>query len=215
MSTNKVYGDRPNTLALAELRDPVGIRGCGVRNTASARISIDQSTHSLFGASKVASRRAGAGVRPLLRHADLLPARRMSDRSESRRRRAARLPELSHQVQRAGPRVQRVRVQGQAGSRQHSRRGRGPLHVRVLEGAAVAEVYNLGGGKGNSCSILEAFSLAERTPGGPCVGATSTSRESAITFVITAICARCARTIPGGPLPGPSTPSSRRSPIAG
>jgi CDP-paratose 2-epimerase len=30
-----------------------------------------------------------------------------------------------------------------------------------------AEVYNLGGGKGNSCSILEAFQLAERFSGSP------------------------------------------------
>ena len=29
----------------------------------------------------------------------------------------------------------------------------------------VAEVYNLGGGKGNSCSILEAFALAEAVTG--------------------------------------------------
>ena len=29
----------------------------------------------------------------------------------------------------------------------------------------MAEVYNLGGGKANSCSILEAFALVERSPG--------------------------------------------------
>ena len=28
----------------------------------------------------------------------------------------------------------------------------------------MAEVYNLGGGKDNACSILEAFDLAERSP---------------------------------------------------
>jgi CDP-paratose 2-epimerase len=31
----------------------------------------------------------------------------------------------------------------------------------------LAEVYNLGGGKGNSCSILEAFRLAEQITGRP------------------------------------------------
>jgi CDP-paratose 2-epimerase len=31
----------------------------------------------------------------------------------------------------------------------------------------VAEVYNLGGGKENSCSILEAFQMAERNTGRP------------------------------------------------
>ena len=41
------------------------------------------------------------------------------------------------------------------------------LHVRVLESPRVAEVYNLGGGKANSCSILEAFALAEELTGKP------------------------------------------------
>jgi CDP-paratose 2-epimerase len=31
----------------------------------------------------------------------------------------------------------------------------------------VAEVYNLGGGKGNACSILEAFRMAEDATGKP------------------------------------------------
>jgi CDP-paratose 2-epimerase len=55
MSTNKVYGDRPNTIALRELptrwefSDP--LYSHGIPET----LSIDQSRHSLFGASKVAS----------------------------------------------------------------------------------------------------------------------------------------------------------------
>ena len=31
----------------------------------------------------------------------------------------------------------------------------------------IAEVYNLGGGKGNACSILEAFEMAEQATGRP------------------------------------------------
>ena len=42
-------------------------------------------------------RRHGAGVRPLLRAADLLPARRLPDRSEPFRRRAARFSQLSRE----------------------------------------------------------------------------------------------------------------------
>jgi CDP-paratose 2-epimerase len=54
MSTNKVYGDRPNTIKLKELdkrweyADPEFARGI------PETFSIDQSKHSLFGASKVA-----------------------------------------------------------------------------------------------------------------------------------------------------------------
>ena len=55
---------------------------------------IDATMHSLFGASKVGGRRAGAGVRPLLRDADGLLPRRLPHRPEPLRRRAARLPRL-------------------------------------------------------------------------------------------------------------------------
>src|SRR4029450_12027403 len=55
MSTNKVYGDRPNTIPLAEhptrwdFADPEFAEGI------AESFPIDQSTHSLFGASKVAA----------------------------------------------------------------------------------------------------------------------------------------------------------------
>lgn len=55
MSTNKVYGDRPNAIRLKELAtrwdydDPVYANGI------TEEFSIDQSKHSLFGASKVAA----------------------------------------------------------------------------------------------------------------------------------------------------------------
>ena len=55
MSTNKVYGDRPNAIDLKELNtrwdyaDPAYFGGI------SEEFSIDQSKHSLFGASKVAA----------------------------------------------------------------------------------------------------------------------------------------------------------------
>jgi CDP-paratose 2-epimerase len=55
MSTNKVYGDRPNTIALVELetrwdyKDPAFVEGI------PETFPIDQSLHSLFGASKVAA----------------------------------------------------------------------------------------------------------------------------------------------------------------
>ena len=55
MSTNKVYGDLPNSIPLVELEtrwdyaDPVYVNGI------AENFSIDQSKHSLFGASKVAA----------------------------------------------------------------------------------------------------------------------------------------------------------------
>lgn len=55
LSTNKVYGDRPNNIKRKELEtrfefdDPQFVDGIG------ETLSIDQSTHSLFGASKVSA----------------------------------------------------------------------------------------------------------------------------------------------------------------
>ncbi len=82
MSTNKVYGDAPNTIPAEGTGRRAGITPIpayahGIPET----FTIDQSKHSLFGASKVAARHDGAGIRPLFRHADLLPARRLPDRA--------------------------------------------------------------------------------------------------------------------------------------
>ncbi len=99
MSTNKVYGDAPNEIALKELdkrwdyADPA--YADGIRET----FRIDQSKHSLFGASKVAADVMVAGIRTLLRAAHLRVARRLSDRPEPQRRGTARLLELPHQMQ--------------------------------------------------------------------------------------------------------------------
>jgi CDP-paratose 2-epimerase len=55
MSTNKVYGDAPNNLPMRELKtrwdyaDPAYEHGIAKTST------LDQSKHTLFGASKVAS----------------------------------------------------------------------------------------------------------------------------------------------------------------
>ena len=55
MSTNKVYGDRPNLIPLDRAGNALGLRRRGLCSKASPRaFSIDQSKHSLFGASKVA-----------------------------------------------------------------------------------------------------------------------------------------------------------------
>ena len=56
-STNKVYGDRPNTLPLVELETRWEIKQGHpyYKNGIDEQMSIDQSKHSLFGASKVAA----------------------------------------------------------------------------------------------------------------------------------------------------------------
>jgi CDP-paratose 2-epimerase len=55
MSTNKVYGDRPNTIRLAELETRWDYDDPQYAGGIPESLSIDQSMHSLFGASKVAA----------------------------------------------------------------------------------------------------------------------------------------------------------------
>ena len=72
-STNKVYGDTPNSLPLCELATRWEIcRGSSALpdHGIDEGMSIDASLHSVFGASKTRCRSDGAGVWPLLRHED-------------------------------------------------------------------------------------------------------------------------------------------------
>jgi CDP-paratose 2-epimerase len=55
MSTNKVYGDRPNTLPLVELETRWDFDGLEYQHGIPESFSIDQSKHSLFGSSKVSA----------------------------------------------------------------------------------------------------------------------------------------------------------------
>ena len=55
MSTNKVYGDRPNTIALQELDRRWDYAEPEFEHGIPETFSIDQSKHSLFGASKIAA----------------------------------------------------------------------------------------------------------------------------------------------------------------
>src|SRR5262252_3102840 len=54
MSTNKVYGDLPNTVALRESESRYDFDDPAFANGIPETFSVDQSKHSLFGASKVA-----------------------------------------------------------------------------------------------------------------------------------------------------------------
>ena len=80
-STNKVYGDTPNRLPLEELEKRLELPGDHPYHKGiDTSMSIDSSTHSLFGVSKCCRRPAGPGVRPLLRDAHRRLSRRLPER---------------------------------------------------------------------------------------------------------------------------------------
>ncbi len=116
MSTNKVYGDAPNELPLKELETRWEYADPAYWNGIPETFRIDQSKHSIFGASKVAS---DVMVQEYGRYFNMptcCAARRLPHRSKPLRGRASRVPELSNQVQLDRRQVQSIWIQGQAGA---------------------------------------------------------------------------------------------------
>src|SRR5215470_20413934 len=95
----------------------------------------------------------------------MLPTRRLSDWTQPFRGSTSRFSQLLDQVQSAG---REYRIYGYKG-----KQVRDNIHAEDVarfmyefyKAPRVAEVYNLGGGKGNSCSILEAVSMIEGVTG--------------------------------------------------
>ena len=115
-STNKVYGDAPNSIRLRELATRWDYADPEFEHGIPETFRIDQSKHSLFGASKVA---ADVLVQEYGRdswHADRLFARGVPDRPEPQRRPAPWFSELPRPLQRRGARIHHLRLQGQAGA---------------------------------------------------------------------------------------------------
>ena len=128
-------------------------------------MSIDQSTHSLFGVSKASRRPHGPGIRPLLRHADRLLPWRVPDRSPARRGRASRIPGLPDEVRGHRHALHRLRLRRKTGSGQHPLRRPGHAFVEFKRHPRSAAVYNIGGGRSSNCSMLEAIEMCERIAG--------------------------------------------------
>jgi CDP-paratose 2-epimerase len=167
MSTNKVYGDAPNRIPLVELEARWDYADPQFAHGIPETFSIDHSTHSLFGASKVAadvmvqeygryfgmptcSLRGGCLTGP---HHSGVPLHGF----------------LSYLVKCNLERIE-YKVLGYKG-----KQVRDNIHAYdvaafihgFIDAPRVGEVYNIGGGKANSCSILEAFALVERMTGVP------------------------------------------------
>jgi len=165
MSTNKVYGDRPNTIPLRELEtrweydDPAFAEGI------PESFSIDQSKHSLFGASKVAS---DVLVQEYGRYFNIPSCCLRGGCLTGPNHSGVELHGFLSYLVKCNVEGREYKVFGYKG-----KQVRDNIHsedvARFLyefwKAPRVAEVYNLGGGKGNSCSVLEAFQMAEGITG--------------------------------------------------
>jgi CDP-paratose 2-epimerase len=167
MSTNKVYGDAPNEIPLKELEkrwdyaDPT--YADGIRET----FRIDQSKHSLFGASKVA---ADVMVQEYGRYFGMPTCALRGGCLTGPNHTGVELHGFLSYLIKCNLEGRTYKVFGYQG-----KQVRDNIHShdvvdfmqRFIEMPRRGEVYNIGGGRANSISILEAFDLIAAISGKP------------------------------------------------
>lgn len=169
MSTNKVYGDAPNRLPLIELDTRWEYSREADFNGIAESFSIDQSKHSLFGASKVA---ADVMVQEYGRYFGMLTCCLRGGCLTGPNHSGVELHGFLSYLVRCNLEKQKYTVFGYKG-----KQVRDNIHSldvarfiqAFIDQPRSGEVYNLGGGRGNSCSILEAFRHIEMISGIPMV----------------------------------------------
>jgi CDP-paratose 2-epimerase len=167
MSTNKVYGDAPNRIALVETDTRWEYADPAYANGISETFTIDQSTHSLFGASKVA---ADVLVQEYGRYFDMPTCTLRGGCLTGPNHSGVELHGFLSYLVKCNLQGIEYKVFGYKG-----KQVRDNIHsldvarfmFEFYSAPRSGEVYNIGGGKGNSCSILEAFALAEKHSGRP------------------------------------------------
>ncbi|HJT86414.1 MAG TPA: NAD-dependent epimerase/dehydratase family protein [Bryobacteraceae bacterium] len=167
MSTNKVYGDAPNRVALQELETRWDYADSAYENGIPETFPIDQSKHSLFGASKVA---ADVMVQEYGRYFQMPTCCLRGGCLTGPNHSGVELHGFLSYLIRCNLEGREYKVFGYQGKQVrdniHSEDVARFMHQFYLR-PRCGEVYNIGGGKQNSCSIREAFQLAEETTGKP------------------------------------------------
>src|SRR6185369_15342716 len=165
MSTNKVYGDRPNTIALRELETRWDYADPGYTCGIPEDFSIDQSQHSIFGASKVAG---DVMVQEYGRYFNMPTCCLRGGCLTGPNHSGVQLHGFLSYLVRCNLEGRPYRIFGYKG-----KQVRDNIHsddvarfmFEFYQAPRTGEVYNLGGGKDNSCSVLEAFQMAEACTG--------------------------------------------------
>ena len=162
MSTNKVYGDKPNTIKLKELETRYDYDDIMYMNGIDEKFSIDQSKHSLFGASKVA---ADVLVQEYGRYFGIPSCVLRGGCLTGENHSGVELHGFLNYLVKCNIENKKYNIFGYKG-----KQVRDNIHSSdviqfmnlFIENPKIAEVYNIGGGKNNSCSILEVFQLTEQ-----------------------------------------------------
>lgn len=165
MSTNKVYGDRPNAIALHELETRWDYADPAYADGIAEDFPIDQSKHSLFGASKAA---ADIMVQEYGRYFGIPSCCLRGGCLTGPNHSGVELHGFLSYLVKCNLEGREYKVFGYKG-----KQVRDNIHSHdvarfieeFLKAPRVAEVYNIGGGRDNSCSILEAFAITEKFSG--------------------------------------------------
>ncbi|EDY81196.1 hypothetical protein VDG1235_813 [Verrucomicrobiia bacterium DG1235] len=167
MSTNKVYGDAPNRIPLVEHKTRYDFADSTYQNGIPESFTIDQSKHSLFGASKVAG---DVMVQEYGRYFGMPTCCLRGGCLTGPNHAGVELHGFLSYLVKANVEEREYKIFGYQG-----KQVRDNIHsfdvARFMSAFADAprsgEVYNIGGGKKNSCSILEAFQIVERLTSKP------------------------------------------------
>lgn len=167
LSTNKVYGDAPNLIKMKELETRYDYDESAYLDGISESFSIDQSKHSLFGASKVS---ADISVQEYGRYFNMPTACLRGGCLTGPNHAGVELHGFLSYLIKCNIEEKEYTVFGYKG-----KQVRDNIHSydvarfieEFLKAPRIAEVYNIGGGKDNSVSILEAFDLIAKISGKP------------------------------------------------
>jgi len=165
LSTNKVYGDAPNHLNLVEKETRWDFADPEYFNGIKEHFTIDQSKHSIFGASKVA---ADVMVQEYGRYFHMPSCCLRGGCLTGPNHSGVELHGFLSYLIRCNLERKKYYIFGYKG-----KQVRDNIHSHdvcsfieaFIDNPRVADVYNIGGGRENSISILEAFSLIESISG--------------------------------------------------
>ncbi len=165
LSTNKVYGDAPNTIPLEELETRWDYADPAYVNGIPETFTIDSSKHSLFGASKVA---ADIYVQEYGRYFGMKTVCFRGGCLTGPNHSGVELHGFLSYLVKCNLEERTYTIFGYKGKQVrdniHAFDVARAIHA-FIEQPSCGAVYNLGGGRENNCSILEAFSLTEQITG--------------------------------------------------
>lgn len=165
LSTNKVYGDAPNEIPMTELETRWDYADAAYAHGIPETFRIDQSKHSLFGASKVA---ADIMVQEYGRYFEMPTCALRGGCLTGPNHSGVELHGFLSYLVKCNLEGKKYTIFGYKG-----KQVRDNIHSydvarfaeEFIKAPRCGEVYNIGGGKANTCSIIEAFEMISKLSG--------------------------------------------------